>query len=268
MSASEHQWDPKNFEETSQWAKFSAYDALQKVDWQGDEVVLDVGTGDGKIAAYMALQAPKGSIVGIDPSETMIVFAKEHYPSEKFSNLHFVIGSAITYQPKEHFDLITSFTALHLEPNQKQALQHFSHWLKLKGKLLLKFPIGDGFAGALEETIHLPQWSQYFKDFHSGWYFSTKEDYENFLSDLGFQIVCIENQTLDECYNSPTELGNAVRVWLPHIQKVPLEKQDLFLEELLRDFLQRVPPDEHGKVHHYEPTLFVEAINICNPNQK
>ncbi len=133
---------------------------------------------------------------------------------------------------------------------------------------LLKFPTGDGFAGALEETIRLPQWSQYFEDFHTGWYFSTKEDYENFLSSLGFQIVCIENQILDECYDTPEEMGNSVRQWLPHIQKVPLEKRNLFIGELLRNFLQHVPPEhESGKVHYYEPTLFIEAINVCNSDQ-
>lgn len=257
------QWDPQGFDATSKWAKFSAYEVLDNVVWSGDEIILDVGTGDGKICAFMASKVVNGKVFGIDPSREMIAFANKNYPVEKYSNLRFEVGTAITYQPTESYDLITSFTALHLEPNQERVFQNFANWLKPTGRLLLKFPNGDGFADALEETTLLPQWSQYFEKYQSGWFFHTKEDYEKFLSDAGLQIVCIENQILDECYDTPMELANAVRFWLPHLQNLPLEKQDFFLEDLIRIFLNKVPPEPlSGMVHHYEPTLFIEALKL------
>jgi len=62
-----------------------AEEQLARLTLQGDERVLDVGCGDGKVTAEVAARVPRGSVLGVDPSRDMIAFASSHglklYPS-------------------------------------------------------------------------------------------------------------------------------------------------------------------------------------------
>src|SRR5581483_1945613 len=51
--------------------------------------VLDVGCGDGKITASIAAHVPKGSVVGVDPSRSMIAHAAERFSASDHPNLRF-----------------------------------------------------------------------------------------------------------------------------------------------------------------------------------
>ncbi len=59
-------WDAKDYAKNSQnqlqWAK----ELIPKLKLQENEVLLDLGCGDGKISAELAKCLPKGRAVGID----------------------------------------------------------------------------------------------------------------------------------------------------------------------------------------------------------
>jgi len=247
-------WDPSGYEETSKWAKVLAYEVIDLIPFQGIETILDVGTGDGKIAAILASKVPRGKVIAIDPSKEMIRFAVAHHSAP---NLHFTLGDAVGFQTQEQFDLITSFTALHLVSDPERAMNHFYSLLNPQGRLFLKFPISDGFGSALESVMQSPQWGSYFSNYHPGWYFHTKENYEKWLSEAGFTSIRIQEGILDEAYNSKEELIQAVRHWLPHIQVLPSDLQDPFLNDLITLLLDEQRSNEF---HHFEPFLFIQAV--------
>jgi len=64
-------WNPEDYAKNSdaqlKWAK----ELKQSLNLQGDESVLDVGCGDGKITADFATTLPRGRVVGIDSSPDM-----------------------------------------------------------------------------------------------------------------------------------------------------------------------------------------------------
>ncbi|KAF5431048.1 Cyclopropane fatty-acyl-phospholipid synthase [Candidatus Methanophagaceae archaeon] len=62
-----------------------------KLALKGNERVFDIGCGDGKVTAEIAKQLPNGSVLGIDKSEEMILFAQENFPSRKYHNLSFEV---------------------------------------------------------------------------------------------------------------------------------------------------------------------------------
>lgn len=252
-------WDPQGFDETSKWAKSAAYDAIKLIQWRGNEVVLDIGTGDGKIAAGLAQIVPKGHVLAIDPSLEMIKFARQHYSKSLFRNLDFEVNDALGFNSDIKFDVITSFTAFHLVADQQRALKNFKSMLKEGGCILLKFPIGDGFEKALDKVMQFQKWNKYFHKFHSGWYFHTKAEYEQFVLQADLKPISIEEGILDECYDNEEELAKAISYWLPHMQQIPENQQRAFLNDLVKLFLQEVPADACGKVHHYEPFCLIHA---------
>lgn len=253
-------WNPKGFAETSKWAKFSAWEVIDTIQWLGNEEILDIGTADGKVSSVLASKVPKGSVLAIDLSKEMINYAKEHYPKEQFPNLSFEIADGMIFHPNKQFDVITSFTVVHMMPDTLRAFENFASLLKPGGSLYLKFPIGDGFATALDTVVASDTWKEKFSNFHDGWYFHTKQDYENYLIAANLVPIYIEEIILDECYDTKEELTAAISYWLPHLQILTPEEQKRFLNDLVTLFLKIVPPDEKGRVHHYEPTIVIEAV--------
>jgi ubiquinone/menaquinone biosynthesis C-methylase UbiE len=47
-------------------------------------LVVDVGSGSGSLARGVAAAAPQVRVVGVDPSEPMVAYAREHVPGASF----------------------------------------------------------------------------------------------------------------------------------------------------------------------------------------
>ncbi len=73
---------------------FGLLDYLQEVlgnkFFAGAQSILDVGCGDGKIAAFIAKSSPSSTVIGCDVSQAMINFASKQYPSNEYPNLQFL----------------------------------------------------------------------------------------------------------------------------------------------------------------------------------
>lgn len=62
---------------------------------KGNEHILDVGCGDGKITADISKFVPNGFVLGIDLAKPMIEWAKKQYHPMEYSNLSFQEGNLI-----------------------------------------------------------------------------------------------------------------------------------------------------------------------------
>lgn len=74
-----------------------AAEALKRLEFNGDERVLDIGCGDGRLSARIADRLADGSVLGVDASADMIAFATAHYGAggvEPRSNLRFEVADA------------------------------------------------------------------------------------------------------------------------------------------------------------------------------
>ena len=77
---------------------------IDDLDLKGDERILDIGCGNGKVTAHLASLVPDGSVMGIDLSREMISFAANKYIPEEHPNLSFQIGDASYLGFQEEFD--------------------------------------------------------------------------------------------------------------------------------------------------------------------
>ena len=101
MSA-ESEWHALEYDEVSSLQKWLADRSLAQLTLRGDERVLDVGCGDGKIPAEIADRLPSGSILGVDRSHDMIEYARKHNPR---ANLDFTVCGAREMAFPGEFDL-------------------------------------------------------------------------------------------------------------------------------------------------------------------
>lgn len=78
---------------------------------EGDDVVLDIGTGTGAIA--LALAANAGEVVGRDVSEGMLTEAREKATARGLDNVRFGEGRFRSPDAPEDVDIVTSNFAMH-----------------------------------------------------------------------------------------------------------------------------------------------------------
>jgi ubiquinone/menaquinone biosynthesis C-methylase UbiE len=101
--------------------------------------VLDVGCGTGYFARLIADTVGHGGlVVGIDPSASMITYARRKVAPG--SNCEFQVGAAEALQfPADHFDVVVSSLVMHHLPEdlRVRALQEMRRVLRAGGRLLV-----------------------------------------------------------------------------------------------------------------------------------
>ncbi|WP_231890357.1 class I SAM-dependent methyltransferase [Methylomonas methanica] len=108
-----YRWNAQDYAQHShaqqQWAK----EMMAVLQLTGNETVLDLGCGDGKVTAEIAQIVDCGTVVGIDNSAAMIALAKRRYPEKQHPNLSFRVMDAGSLSFIKGFDVVFSNAVLH-----------------------------------------------------------------------------------------------------------------------------------------------------------
>lgn len=110
---------------------------IEKLVQLGGKAFLEVGCGDGRLAAIIADKA--ATVIAIDPDNTKIEAARRQFKGAKFlvgsgENLHFEAGS---------FDIVLFSYSLHHQDCIK-ALAEAKRVLRQEGRILIVEPASDG----------------------------------------------------------------------------------------------------------------------------
>jgi trans-aconitate 2-methyltransferase len=117
-----------------------AWMVLRECSWKGTERVLDFGCGDGKITAELSCLVPKGKVLGLDLSSSMLYLAKLHFPKTMYPNLQFDQAD-VRDNTLGLFDVITAFSVFHFVDDPVELLCNLRSHLQKDGKLMLSIPV-------------------------------------------------------------------------------------------------------------------------------
>lgn len=234
-----------------------AQDPLQAHAFIGNESILDIGCGDGKITAELARKVPHGSVIGVDKSPSMIHLARESFPKDQYPNLSFEVQDATQLNISLQFDLITSFSCLHWIKDQRAALQHLHYLLKPSGKaILLTFPKCPTFWGPIEAIADSDKWQTFFKDDPRPYQFFNEQQYRELLPKVGLKILTLETTSHMAKFVGKKGFEDYVRGWLPFLIALPKHLHDEFLDEIGTKSLEFVPISDDGCVYHPYEKIF------------
>ena len=191
------EWNAAEYSRHSSLQEAMAQEVIALLDLNGSERILDVGCGDGKITAEIASRAPRGSVLGVDPSGDMISFAQSHYDSSARPNLRFQVADARSLPFQNEFNLVVSFNALHWVPEQEAALRSIHSVLISDGRAQLRLvPAGTrkSLENIVEETRRTSRWSTYFQDFHAPYLHLTPKEYAAMAECNGFCVLRVSTK--------------------------------------------------------------------------
>lgn len=266
MQPVQYKWNAEDYAKNSsaqlQWAK----ELVSKLPLHGGESVLDIGCGDGKVSAQIALAAKNGHVLGIDVSQDMIRLASEQFPPAKYPNLSFVCMDARDIRLSDRFDVAFSSAALHWVKDHIAVLRGVRACLKSGGWILLQFG-GRGNADEVlrivESAVRTPRWRGYYEGFTSPYHFYGPEEYEAWLLDSGFRPVRVELTPKDMRHVGADGLKGWLRTtWFPFTDRLPMELRDTFLDEVVETYTTAHPIDALGNTHVQMVRLEVEAFAL------
>ncbi|MGA3289427.1 MAG: methyltransferase domain-containing protein [Candidatus Bathyarchaeia archaeon] len=268
MANSGYNWNAQDYAKNSanqfQWAK----ELIPKLKLQGNETLLDIGCGDGKITVELAQSLPDGRTVGVDSSKEMIRLAQHNFPSKDYPNLSFQVMDARKLTFESEFDRIFSNATLHWIVDQKTVLSGVQRSLKPHGRLLFQMA-GKGNAkdvlSIIEKLAVVEPWSRFFSNMTFPYGFYDTKEYKAFLQQTGLVAERVELFPKDMKFNGAEGLAGWVRTtWLPFTDKVPVELRAKFVELIVNRYLEKHPADDAGTVHVGMMRIEVEAYKARN----
>lgn len=264
MSETSYQWDARAYERSSAAQQAWARELIDRLAPRGDERILDIGCGDGKVTAELAARVPGGSVLGIDSSEDMIRLARERFPAERHPNLSFAREDMRRLDHGGAFDLAFSNAALHWVLDHVSVLEGTRRSLRRGGRLLFQMG-GQGNAEdvwrIVEATIARPAWAAYFSGMSFPYGMYGIEQYQAWMDRAGLNWVRIELLPRDMVQDGAGGLAGWIRTtWLPYTQRVPEALREQFIAEIVDEYVRAHPPDGEGLVHVRMMRLEVEAV--------
>jgi trans-aconitate 2-methyltransferase len=259
-------WNAEDYAKNSasqyEWAK----ELIPKLKLSGNEALLDIGCGNGKVTAAVAKCLPRGCAVGIDNSEDMINLARCTFPQGAYPNLSFqrMDAQALTFQ--DTFDRVFSNATLHWIIDQRSVLHGVKRSLKSGGRLLFQMG-GKGNAqdilSILNWLLREERWRKFFVNFSFPYGFYAPEEYEVWLREAKLKPERVELLPKDMRLQGKEGLAGWIRTtWLPYTERLPAELKDRFIEEIVNAYLEEHHVDGAGAVHVRMVRLEVEASNL------
>ena len=266
MQADKQNWNAQDYAKHSAAQSRWADELIGKLKLNGNESLLDIGCGDGKISANISQALLKGRVLGIDASPDMISLALKNFPLDKYPNLSFKQMDATAISLSDNFDIVFSNAVLHWIKDQVTVLKGVKAVLKAGGKILFQMG-GKGNADEVfqivNKIISLPTWQKYFNGFIAPYHFYGPDEYRGWLEQCGFRIERVELFPKDMQHQGKEGLKGWLRTtWFPYTDRLPVELRDVFLNEIIEVYLALHPIDADGNTHVKMVRLEVEAFVI------
>lgn len=259
-----YQWNAEDYKNNSQVQQQWARELIDKLKLGGDEQLLDLGCGDGKVTAELGRHLPQGAVVGVDTSAQMVELATKTFPPARCANVSFKLMDAAELRFDESFDVVFSNAALHWVYDHTPVLQGIWRALRPGGRILLQQGgKGNGAVvhGVFDEWITKEPWQNYFHDFNFRYGFHGAEQYRQWLEGAGFGVKRVELIPKVMRHDDREAFTGWLRTtWLPYIEPLPEETRATFIEQVATRYLQEVPAASDGSVQIDMVRLEVEAV--------
>jgi trans-aconitate 2-methyltransferase len=225
------EWDGTSYDRISGTMEALGLDVLDRLTLQGDEVVLDAGCGSGRITQALIERLPRGRVIAVDESASMIDAARRRLGPD--ADLR--VADLLELELDEPVDAILSTATFHWIADHDRLFARLHAALRTGGRLVAQCG-GEGNidilrAKAREVLAHEP-YAHHFRDWRAPWNYAAPEPTRERLLGAGF--------TSAECWltpaarqpEEPREFLSTI-VLGPHVQQLPADLREPFMDEVL-----------------------------------
>ncbi len=261
-----YHWNAEDYARHSSAQESWALELLDSLELAGDDEVLDIGCGDGRVTAAISARVPEGRVVGVDSSSDMVRHASERFPQHACPNLRFELADAIGLPFDNDFTVVFSNAALHWVRDHGPVIAGIARALRPGGRFVAQMGGAGNVAtviASFEAVMRRPRWSSDFERFESTYGFHDSGHYAQWLRAAGFDVHEARLIPKDMVHTDRADfLGWLRSAWHPYTSPVGAGARADFIEEVAAQFLAAHPPDDLGRIHVPTVRLQVRARKI------
>jgi trans-aconitate 2-methyltransferase len=221
-------WDGKQYRDNSSPQELSAVNIINSIGFKDDDIILDIGCGDGKITQKLCSLASNGKIIGIDPSSNMISEASKITFS--CGNLSFFEANAEDFEINIKFDYILSFHSLHWVKDKSKMFHNVFNHLKPNGKFI--FVTAGRENHNISNVFTSKQWQNKIGKHGQKFQAGDQNKINQMLVDAGFSIESSKSEYRSSYYDKNEDLVSWLMTWVPYATGLANEESINFANEI------------------------------------
>lgn len=221
LTAANNHWNARRYGHEADFVSKFGASVLDMLEPAPGERILDLGCGDGTLAAHIA--AAGAEVIGVDSAPEMIEAVRARGLQGQVMS-----GEALHFESE--FDAVFSNAALHWMPQAERVLQGVHKALRPGGRFVAEMG-GEGNIAHLRAAMRQVFMAHpEFGPLRLPWYFPAPEAYADLLRANGFDVLEIA------LIPRPTPLHAGMRAWLEMfangiVSHLTPEQQQVFLRE-------------------------------------
>lgn len=228
--AGPREWDAETYHRVSDVQYQWGLEVLDRLELAGDEAVLDAGCGTGRVTAVLADRLPRGRVIAVDASASMVAKALKTLAG-RAEVLHQDLAELQLDQP---VDAVFSNAVFHWLPDHRRLFKRLAASLRTGGRLVAQCG-GKGNVAALADVIREVLAEQPFRStirqFPSIWNFASPDDTERLLREVGFESVRCWSEAKRVTPDDARGFLGAVSLG-PYIHRLPEDQRPVFVDRV------------------------------------
>lgn len=228
-------WDGARYHEISAPQQRWGLRVLDELVLSGDERALDVGCGTGHLTAALAARLPRGMVVGVDRSPSMLQTAAAwltaHGPAVRLARV-----DAASLPFNRAFDVVFSTATFHWVLDHAALFRSIVTALKRGGRLKAQCGGGENLArlkARADALMRTRRFAPYFDGWIEPWYYAGVESTARRLEGAGFVNIDVRLEPAPVTFDTAAGFAEFVSTVClkPHLERLPpAERGDFVLD--------------------------------------
>ncbi|HEY3758828.1 MAG TPA: methyltransferase domain-containing protein [Solirubrobacteraceae bacterium] len=234
-------WDGQSYDRISGPMEALGLAVLDRLELAGDETVLDAGCGSGRITAALIERLPRGRVIAVDASTSMVAAARERLGPDADIRQADLLELTV----ETPLDAILSTATFHWIADHERLFARLHAALRPGGRLLAQCG-GEGnidvLRGVANGVLARDPYAAHFRDWRPPWNYAAPAVTRERLLAAGFTAAECWLQPAPQQPEHPREFLATI-VLGPHVQKLPAELRDPFMDDVLAAVAEPVVVD-------------------------
>ena len=228
MSDRPRDWNAASYQRVSAPLEAMGREVLDRLELRGGERVLDAGCGTGRVTAALVERLPRGHVVAVDGSPSMVAQARERLGP----GVEVFVADLLELELDEPVDAILSTATFHWIPDHDRLFERLFAALRPGGRIVAQCG-GAGNVATVQAAIDAVA-EPAIEGWPGPWTFQSPEDTAARRERIGCtdirtwpQDVRVEPDDMRE-YLGTVMLG-------AHLERIPEERRAAFVEAVLAE---------------------------------
>jgi trans-aconitate 2-methyltransferase len=224
-------WSGAAYDRLSTPMEAMGREVLERLQLEGSETVIDAGCGSGRVTEALLERVPRGTVIGVDASASMVDAARERLGDR--AALH--VADLVSFDLGLRADAILSTATFHWIADHDALFARLRAHLRDGGRLVAQCGGQGNIAkvhAAARATMAADRYAPHFEGWQGPWNFATPQDTERRLAAAGFaqSRAWLQERpvTPDDPHAYLTEINLGA-----HLGRLPEELHVAFVDEVI-----------------------------------